>query len=283
MKIFISGGGGYLARRLINSLSTQHEIYTSYRGDMATDGSATWIHERDMPADLPGKIDSVIHLAQSSRYREFPDSACDMFSSNVAMTHALLEYARVAGAKTFVYSSTGGVYERSAGKLHEHDLMRPGDFYAASKLASEALVKPYEQFYKTAVLRLFFLYGPGQKNRLIPILVDRISNGQSIELTDKKDGLLITPTYVDDVAKVVHRAAENGWNGTFNVASPEVLSMRKIATIIGEAVGKKVEFKQLENDSTGNLVPDLENLSKHYDLDDFLSFEKGLEISLDQS
>ena len=59
---------------------------------------------------LPDKLEAVIYLAQSENYRNFPEKALDIFEINTARLLKTLDYAREAGAKKFIYASSGGVY-----------------------------------------------------------------------------------------------------------------------------------------------------------------------------
>src|SRR2546426_11157922 len=93
------------------------------------------------PSRLPASVDVIIHLAQSRQFRRFPEQAADIFAVNTAATARLLDFARRAGARSFVYASSGGVYGGSETPLSESAALRPGNFYAASKTAAELLVQ----------------------------------------------------------------------------------------------------------------------------------------------
>ena len=85
---------------------------------------------------LPPFIDVVIHLAQSNHFKDFPSYASDIFNVNVSSSVYLLEYARSANAKLFVYTSTGGVYGHSNKPFYEYQatqLTLPNNFYFRSK------------------------------------------------------------------------------------------------------------------------------------------------------
>src|SRR5262245_61485639 len=119
MKIVLTGGTGFIGRNLLNHLCPRHEVFVlARRGSVwPSPARACWI-EQDLAravevSRLPSPIDAVIHLAQSSLYKQFPDKAEDIFQINVESTFRLLEYARRASAKSFLFASTGGVYGQS--------------------------------------------------------------------------------------------------------------------------------------------------------------------------
>ena len=100
-----------------------------------------------------------------------------MFAVNVAMTMFLLEWAAQARVKQFCLVSSGAVYEPFASPLKEDAALAPIGFLGASKLASEIIAKPFSSIFTLNTLRLFFPYGPGQRDRLIPELVRRVRSG----------------------------------------------------------------------------------------------------------
>ena len=58
---------------------------------------------------LPNDIDIIIHLAQSSKFRDFPSEAGDIFNKHKIYSTAL-DFARKNNIQKFVYASSGGIY-----------------------------------------------------------------------------------------------------------------------------------------------------------------------------
>jgi nucleoside-diphosphate-sugar epimerase len=279
MRLLVTGATGYLGARLCAALAGEHAVYATCRAEHPRLAGVEWIR-RDLGdagalAALPAAVDGVVHLAQSLHYRDFPRRADDMLAINVDLTCRLLEYARRAGASRFLYTSTGGIYAPAAAPLHESAIALPAQFYPATKLAAEALIAPYGEFFAACVLRLFFVYGPGQRERLIPLLAGRIMRGEAVTLGGQGDGLRLNPTHVDDVVPVVCAALREGWRGTFNVAAPEVLSIRQIALMLGSACGRNPLFVHEGGPEPLGLVPDLAALAAHVDLAGFRRFADG--------
>lgn len=195
---------------------------------------------------LPKRIDGVIHLAQSRRFRDFPDGAADVFGVNVHATARLLDYAVQAGATHFVYASSGGLYRRGEAPLAENaPLDPPGDlgFYLGSKGAAEILVQSYSALLKVVILRPFFIYGPGQRrDMLIPRIFDSVKNGRAVQL-DGEDGLAINPIHVEDATLAVSRAATLPRGAVINIAGPETLTLREIGVAFGEYLGTAPIFE----------------------------------------
>jgi nucleoside-diphosphate-sugar epimerase len=262
MRLLVTGGTGFVGSHLIAHLANRHELYAIARRAPPPEiaDRATWI-EQDLdrfdPAALPARVDGVIHLAQSSHYRDFPAGAPDVFSVNVASTFALLEYARKAGARSFVLASTGGLYGYRPHPIREdEDAPRPTTFYFRSKRSAELIADAYSEMLSVIVLRFFFVYGPGQTRMLIPTLIDKIARGEEI-VVEGDPGLSINPIHVDDAVRVFEPALELGGSATFNVAGSERVTLSELVRLIGEIAGRSPAIVHTDAQPEGDLVADV--------------------------
>lgn len=260
-RVVVTGATGLIGSRVLTALVAQgNEVHALARAPGAASG-VHW-HRADLAAptlpDLPTRCDAVVHLAQSARFREFPVQAGDIFAVNTASTARLLDYARRAGCRTFVLASTGGVYAARAAPLDEAAPLAEGaslGFYAATKLAAELIARQYEGSFSVVVLRFFFVYGAGQaEHMLVPRLVASVRDRRPIRLAGE-EGIRINPTYVDDAAAAVVGALGLERGATLNVAGPEALSLRALATLIGDGMGTSPIFEVTE-EGAGHLVAD---------------------------
>jgi UDP-glucose 4-epimerase len=261
MRILVTGAGGFLGRHLVAELGPRHEVVALTRRPPGPEleGLAQWVscdlRELDTSV-LPDRVDAVVHLAQSSRYREFPEGAEDMFAVNVASTFALLEYARTASASAFALASTGGVYGRSRTPVRESDRPHPTSFYFRSKLAAEALLEGYSDQFRTLAFRFFFIYGPSQQRMLIPTLAGRIAGREEVVI-EGDPGVRINPIYVDDAVRVFEPALTSSATGTFNVAGEEQVTITELVGLIGDAVGERPRVRHEAAHVEGDLVADV--------------------------
>ena len=254
MTILVTGANGLLARALIRSLAERHDVHATTHVEVAETIPRVRYLRVDLAGDdyasrLPSKADVVIHLAQSSRYRQFPEMAPDIFAVNTASTARLLDYAQRAGVKQFIYFSTGGLYQPSATEVDETSPLHPLDalnFHFASKFSGEALVNCYAKLMNTVIVRPFFIWGRGQRRSMfIPRLADQIRNGESIFL-DGPQGVRVNPVHVDDAATFVANLVAENQRGLFNMAGPEVVSIRDICEAIGRRLGVRPQYAQRE-------------------------------------
>lgn len=254
MKVLVTGATGFIGQYLVRGLSAQHEVFVVARNPIPSSSQLTCsIITMDLarPIDsraLPEQVDTIIHLAQAPV--ALPESANEMFAVNTHSTQQLLDYSRRSGARRFVLASTGDVYGRE-GRAREIDPAAPVSFYGVTKRAAEMLVESYSDYFETCILRLFHPYGPGQSNRLIPKMAERLRLQQPVLLHDN-DRPHVTPIYIDDLILAIERVVESSYVGILNIAGERGVSIRELAEEIGSVLGYRPIFED-----TGKAVVDL--------------------------
>ena len=243
--LLITGCTGLLGSRLLGDLVGRHRVTAVTRHlPKSPAPGVDWVvhdlHEPALPSQLPTRIDTVIHLAQSRAFRDFPSNAGDIFSVNVGSTALLLDWALKTGATRFILASTGGVYTTSA-QLHREDesIWAPHltSYYSATKYAAEVLTHAYRGHLLVVILRFFYIYGPGQAGgMLVPRLIASLRDGQPIRLQGE-DGLRLNPVYVDDAARAVTSTLDVSAGAVINVAGPEIVTLRELASQLAVQMG----------------------------------------------
>jgi nucleoside-diphosphate-sugar epimerase len=213
-------------------------------------------------AALPAGVDAIAHLVQSNV--PFPEGAGALFAVNVASTQRLLEYARRAGARRFVFTSSGSVYGPGERPWRESDPRVGPGYSAATKLAAERLVAAYAGEFEHSVFRLFTPYGPGQQvRRLVPGIIDRVRSGRAVS-TRPDGGPRFTPLYVAHAVEVLAQSLAAEGSHLLNLAGDEVVSIRQIAETAGELVGREPIYT--EDGTGGDTLGDATQLRAHYRL-----------------
>lgn len=191
-----------------------------------------------------GKFDGVIHLAARAGVRPSIEQPLLYAQTNVTGTLNLLECARVAGIKKFIFASTSSVYGINAKiPFSESDpIFKPISPYAATKLAGEALCHTYHHLYDMdmACLRFFTVYGPSQRPDLaIHKFARLIAAGKPIEMygdgSTRRDY-----TFIDDIVEGI-MACVRGRFGyeIFNLGNSNTVELRYLVEVIERALGKK--------------------------------------------
>lgn len=281
MKILLTGARGFIGSHLLPSLIPQHEVFALSRSPNTTvpqSGSVQWIAAdlSDPPSlsrVLPERVDAIFHLAQ--------DSALDPNGPRAGVisatsARALADYARHAKASRFIYASSGNVYERNLSPHPESDPTASSDAYAAFKLEAEANLSAFQDHFKVCILRIFAPYGPGQRHRMIPKIVDLVRLGQPVVLTN--DGQpFINPLYIDDLIWVMHRALLLPQYELVNIAGPEPLSVEAIAVTAGKQLGREPVFERRKDPVQWNLLADTRHMHQVFPKDQpWVSLREGL-------
>jgi nucleoside-diphosphate-sugar epimerase len=259
MKILVTGANGFIGRHLVSRLSDRYEIIAVVRdAAQAVSSESARVVVMDLSRNidasvLPAEIDVIIHLAQANV--PFPKGANELLAVNTSATQQLLDYGRQAGARQFILASTGDVYGGQFERpLKETDTTAPASYYATTKYAAELLVQAYSNYLVPCVLRLYQPYGPGQSNRLIPKLAERIRHEEAVRL-NRGDRPHVTPIYIDDVTWSIKLAIDSACSGIVNIAGDRALSMRDLAQEIGRALDRQPVFEETGEESA-NLMGD---------------------------
>lgn len=293
MTVLVTGATGLIGRAFLRTTCAKPETVALTRDLSHTDSSNTddriqWLAvDLRSPAftrSLPRRIDAIVHLAQSDQYRAFPEGAEDVVAVNLTATAHLLDYARSIGAQRFVFASTATIYEPSHHPLGEGSPIRCSSFYAASKRAAELLVEQYSELMTCWLLRIFTVYGPQQRDQLIPNLIRRVETGEPVTVQGRS-GLPISPIHSADVARVIWQAATSGEagadaGGVVNVGGTEALAIRQMAEQIGEAIGRTPRFKESEGPDPPGWIADLAKLERTFGPAKPRSFADGIRETL---
>ena len=269
IRILITGATGFLGTRLVDRLSIDNDVWILSRKPQPVKQRVHWLcqdlAEQQWHVELPREIDTIIHLAQSPYFRDFPENATHVFAVAAGATMRLLDWGLAAGAKRFVLASTGGLYGTGSRPFRESDplpeIRSQLGFYFAAKRASELLVTQYATMFKTFILRFFFLYGSRQSpHMLMPRIAGNIREGRPVYLHGE-DGMRLNPIHVNDATAAIERCLSLSESRVFNIAGPEVASMREIALAIGRHVKRDPVFTVDSTVAPNDLVADIQRMS----------------------
>jgi len=242
--VLVFGASGFVGANLIESKND--EVNFIPVGREAKDG---WVKanltDENFVDCLPKNIDTVVYLAQSKEYRNFPGGSEDMMSVNAMAILKLANWSVTNGVKKIIYASTANVYSSQDTCLSVGAETNPGSFYGFSKLSGENVLKQFSSLISTDILRFFTIYGPGQKGMLIPNMIQKVKNEEKITLTNK-EGLFLSPVYVKDVLSLLHglinESSDEIKHQILNVSGEETISLLEIVKTIGTILNKDLNI-----------------------------------------
>jgi nucleoside-diphosphate-sugar epimerase len=242
MKIWITGGAGFLGRRLTAELGRQgHEILSLSRraSPEASESIAIDLaQEKEKLNSLAtehGPADVVIHAAsrQPGRYT-FPE----FVKGNILPTVNLIEALKLSPPKQIIFTSTLSVYAQSNNLPFTEDHPASSALaYAATKRWAEQLLETFRAAQVT-VLRLTSLYGKGQGDSFIDGLAQLALRGEDIELFSR--GTVIREAlHVSDVMRAIQTCMDKPPAEQFclmNLGTGRSISTREYAEALVEAL-----------------------------------------------
>lgn len=284
MRVIITGASGFVGRHLVADFAKASgvDVYCVIRRPgIAQSGAMREVivdlSQKAWTNGLPDRADLVVHLAQSTRYREFPDAARDILKVNVDATVELAAWACRAGVRRFLFASTGNVYGHASSPRDESDPTDARTMYAASKLSAELLLRPYAEFFEVVVMRLFGVYGPGQTGMLLSRIIDKVLAGEEITLAGGI-GVRLNPLFIDDCVSVLRQLCDVELSNRyeiFNVGGGEVVDLAQVARYLEELTGLKARTR-VTDDPHASLIGRTNKLSRVARNARFVTLQDGL-------
>ena len=265
-KIVVTGGLGFIGSHFVNYLNenTDHEVLIvdklTYAANKNNIKQPTTIIEKDIcdvvVEDL-GEYDYIVHFAAESHVDNSIKNGLPFVRSNVEGTYNMVEVARKnPNLKKFLHISTDEVY----GDMDDHFSINhsanekspynPSSYYSATKTASDLLVVAAGRTYDFPYLitRTCNNYGENQhKEKFVPKIIYSIKNGLKVPVYG--DGKQIREwIHADDNAAAIYKLLmSDKVKEIYNIGTRERYQNIEILKMIGDLLGKEVNFKYVED------------------------------------
>jgi UDP-glucose 4-epimerase len=259
----VCGGAGFIGSHLVDRLLADgHAVVvvddlSHGRPENLRDALATGRCEL-VPLELtdPGLVEAVVAAAPEVVYNlaaqiDVRTSVADPLldaRSNVLGTVAVLEAARIAGARKVVLASSVAIYGPPAALPVREDMpTNPLSPYAVSKLAGELYLRQYRDLHglETTTLVLTNTYGPRQDPHgeagVIAIFVEAMLSGRPTRVFGA-GGNIRDYLYVADAVDAFALAGGSAANGMrLNIGTGVAVTDLELHRAVAEATGRVVE------------------------------------------
>ncbi|HXG65748.1 MAG TPA: dTDP-glucose 4,6-dehydratase [Blastocatellia bacterium] len=274
MRIFITGGAGFIGSNFIRHLLTSYPDChvtnfdkLTYAGNLDNlrdvEGHANYAFVRGDICDrlavdeaMTG-ADVVVNFAAESHVDRSIESAADFIQTNVVGTQTLLDAARAAGVSRFVQISTDEVMGscKEGEYFTESSPIQPNSPYAASKAAAEHLARAAHVTFGLDVVttRASNNYGPYQfPEKLIPLMIANALEGR--ELPVYGDGLNVRDwLYVEDCCRAIDAVMRRGRPGeVYNIGSRAEKTNLEVVRALLDLLGKPHSLIKFVKDRPGH-------------------------------
>lgn len=286
MKIFITGGEGFIGSWIVEKLSQAgHQVHTldnrdtygvidqydlerlcewrqrnwknvrKFGGDVTTPESYYELTPENVLAEIQTS-DVVIHLASFPRAKIVNEDPQTGVNNIVGGTTNILNFCKNTKVKRFVFVSSSMIYGHFKDGTKENVSARPINVYGEAKLAAEKMTEFYGRVYglEYVIARPSGVYGPGDiPDRVLSKFFDAAMRDKDINVHDANNK--VDFTYVQDTADGIVRCAleKKAANQVFNITAGSATSLGEAAEKIIKLTGSRSRIKDT---GQNNLYPE---------------------------
>jgi len=289
MKIFVTGGTGFIGRPIVDKLIAQGHIVGVLSRTMS---KAKNQKIKIINGDLANislwknklkrfKPDAAIHLA----WEGLPDHSVRISRKNLEFGLNLTELLAEIGCKRMVAIGSCWEYGLHTGKIDEEAEIKPFDPFTAAKHSFHWLGKEIAKEGNMEFIwaRLFYVYGPGQHPKsLVPHLIEsaKLKKLPEIRNPDAENDFV----FVNDAAEAMVRLVVNPLKrDVYNVGSGKLIHIADIIKQVSNKLNIQTNFKKAEKnyrDTAKSFYSDISKMKKDHKWKPETSISKGVEQTI---
>jgi UDP-glucose 4-epimerase len=258
----ITGGAGFIGSHIAEALVARGDrvrvldnLSTGHKRNLEPLGKSVEFIEGDITdsetvaAAVQG-VDCVFHDAALASVPRSVERPLDTNSACVTGTLMMLDQARRAGVRRFVYAASSSAYgDQPTSSKRETDLPLPISPYGAAKLAGELYCQAFTATYgfETVCIRYFNVFGPRQDpnspySAVIPLFITALLSGKPPTVYGD-GGQSRDFTYVQNVVhgNLLAADAPEAAGKVINVANGRQTSLIELLTALNKLLGTNIK------------------------------------------
>lgn len=268
-RVLVIGGAGFIGSHVVSELLktdvTKVTVYDNFtRGKLNSieesledercsvfpDGGD--VRDVDVLGAAVSNSDAVIHLAAMwlLHSKEYPRTAFDV---NIQGTFNVLEACVKNNVRRFVFSSSASVYgDALQVPMTEEHPLNNRNFYGATKIAGEAMVRAFHDRYGLDYvgLRYMNVYGPNQDqdaaySGVIPVMLNKIESNETPEINGDGSQAYDFITARDVARSNVLALQSDATDEFYNVGTGVQTSIRDLCNLILELTGSELDVRYM--------------------------------------
>lgn len=290
MRIFITGGTGFIGKFVVKELDNQRnnllllvrntnhltnsQNISFVKGNLASLGN--W--EKTLEAFKP---QAAIHLA----WEGIPDYGSQNSIKNLKYGLSLIELLAKLNCQTILVTGSLWEYGQQRGELSEDMYSKPFNAFTAAKNSLYLLGRELARENNITFIwtRLFNVYGPGQKSTsVIPYLINCARQGKEMEIRNpnNKNDFIYVEDVADAISEILLKCKKSE---IFNIGSGKLISVQDIIDKIFNVFHSKQKYKktqQKQTDALADFYADISKIKKETGWHPKIDIDEGLKRTI---
>lgn len=267
MKVFVTGGTGFIGGEVVRQLRARGEEVVCLARSPEKGAKAAALGCELISGDLGDEAalragiegcDAVVHAAAMYEVGIPKSQRPAMWEANVAGTELVMKVALEAKVPRVVYVSTVGIFGNTHKKIVDESYENPEQgytsYYEETKLEAHKIVKRMiaEQDLPAVIVQPGGVYGPEDTSQVADLLQEFFA-GKLILMPFPELGICLA--HVEDIAGGILLALDKGKLGETYVISGPATTMRAAVEMVAKVSGRKAPKRDLPTGVMKAMIP----------------------------